>query len=99
MRVWLTSFILLFGAAEVFQWTQELTLPMPIFVMGGALLAIASNYDKLANIPLHLDNQKPEPPPQVSGSDSPRVVISVSPKARSEQPISFEIRKPFKPGD
>ncbi len=99
MRVWLTSFILLFGAAELFQWMREITLPMPIFILGGAFLAIASNYDKLSDLPFHLDYQEPDPPSEIPANQSPKVVLPANLKARSERAISFEIRKPFKPGD
>lgn len=78
---------------------REITLPMPIFILGGAFLAIASNYDKLSNLPFHLDYEEPDPPPEISASQSPKVVVSANPKVRSAQTISFEIRKPFKPGD
>lgn len=46
MRVWLASFLLLFAIAEVYQWAKHFTLPLPIFILGGAFLAIVSNYDK-----------------------------------------------------
>ena len=128
-RVWLTSFILLFGAAELFQWAKELTLPMPIFVLGGAFLAIASNYDKLRNLPIHLDYDPPEvaaqpespvvkdvtvkksavkavivPDSQAADGTSKRIAPGSSAtlpamKPPARQPISFEIRRPFKPGD
>ncbi|MBF2027272.1 MAG: hypothetical protein IGS48_10955 [Oscillatoriales cyanobacterium C42_A2020_001] len=98
MRVWLTSFILLFGAVEIYQWASHLSLPMPIFVLGGAFLAIASNYDKLKNLPFHLDYEEPEKPQErVSANKTARVQVTVG--AKASQPLSFEIRKPFKPGD
>ena len=131
MRVWLTSFILLFGAAELFQWAKSLTLPMPIFVLGGAFLAIASNYDKLRNLPIHLDYEPTEvaappdspvvkdvtatmkkstvravivPDSQAADGTSKRIAPGSSAtlpamKPPARQPISFEIRRPFKPGD
>jgi len=95
MRVWLISFLLLFGAAELYQWAQELTLPMPIFILGGAFLAIASNYDKLKNLPIHLDYEEPESKPK-SVTPAAGNPVSVKPKSKS---ISFEIQKPFQPGD
>ncbi|MDX2240871.1 MAG: hypothetical protein NW224_09325 [Leptolyngbyaceae cyanobacterium bins.302] len=98
MRVWLTSFILLFGAAQLYQWAQELTLPMPIFILGGAFLAIASNYDKLKNLPIHLDYEEPQVS-QKTVSPSKTEKIQFRSKASVAQPISFEIQKPFKPGD
>ncbi len=105
MRLWLISFLLLFGTAELFQWVQQVSLPLPIFVLGGAFLAIASNYDKLSNLPFHLDYQEPEiDPKEVSSAASPPIPsasASSSPFARkqSPRPVSFDIQKPFKPGD
>lgn len=98
MRVWLTSFVLLFGAAELYQWAQDLTLPMPIFILGGAFLAIASNYDKLRNLPIHIDYEAPADKPK-SVSPATSNPVSAKPKAATAQPISFDIRRPFKPGD
>ncbi len=46
MRIWLACFFILFALAELFDWIQQLTLPMPIYILGGAFLAIASNYNK-----------------------------------------------------
>ncbi len=55
MKVWATSFIVLFGLVELYQWVQHLhfgvDLPLPVFILGGAALAIASNYDKRAGLP------------------------------------------------
>lgn len=47
MRVWLACFFVLFALAEFFDWIQELSLPFPIYILGGAFLAVASNYDKI----------------------------------------------------
>ena len=46
MRIWLACFFILFALAELFDWMQQLRLPMPIYILGGAFLAIASNYNK-----------------------------------------------------
>jgi hypothetical protein len=103
MRVWITCFLLLFGTAELLQWMQELTLPMPIFILGGAFLAIASNYEKLSNLPLHPDYEAPESkispadPAQVAAGSAPPMGLPT--QKRSAKPISFEIRKPFNPQD
>ncbi|MBW4651404.1 MAG: hypothetical protein KME06_22340 [Kastovskya adunca ATA6-11-RM4] len=48
MRVWIASFVLLFGIAELYQWFEEITLPLPVYILGGVFLAIASNYKKYA---------------------------------------------------
>ncbi|MBE9008014.1 hypothetical protein IQ259_23875 [Fortiea sp. LEGE XX443] len=47
MRVWLACFVVLFALAELFDWLKEFTLPLPIYILGGAFLAVASNYDKI----------------------------------------------------
>jgi len=41
----LTIFVL-FGAVELFQWLKGVMLPLPIYVLAGACLAIASTYDR-----------------------------------------------------
>ncbi|MBD2343884.1 hypothetical protein [Anabaena subtropica] len=47
MRVWLACFLVLFALAELFDWLKAFTLPLPIYILGGAFLAVASNYDKI----------------------------------------------------
>lgn len=46
MRILIACFFVLFALAELFDWMQQLSLPMPIYILGGAFLAIASNYNK-----------------------------------------------------
>ncbi len=46
MKVWMISVLVLFGMVEMYQWMKHFTLPLPVFIFGGALLAIASNYRK-----------------------------------------------------
>ena len=46
MRVWLVSVTILFVLAEVYLSLKDFILPLPIYILGGAFLAIASNYDK-----------------------------------------------------
>ncbi|MEA5582411.1 hypothetical protein VB620_13805 [Nodularia harveyana UHCC-0300] len=47
MKVWLACFLLLFALAELFDWLKAFNLPLPIYILGGAFLAVASNYDKI----------------------------------------------------
>jgi len=47
MKVWLVCFFVLFALAKLFDWVQGLSLPLPIYILGGAFLAVASNYDKI----------------------------------------------------
>jgi hypothetical protein len=47
MKVWLVCFFVLFALAKLFDWVQGLSLPLPMYILGGAFLAIASNYNKI----------------------------------------------------
>lgn len=51
MKIWLTSFVLLFALAQLFQWIKHWSPPLPIFILAGLCLAIASNYDKRSGWP------------------------------------------------
>lgn len=101
MKVWIFSFLLLFGAAELLHWLRQFSLPLPIFILGGAFLAIASNYDKLANLPFHPDYEEPELPSSEAAplQPPPSTQPVSSPTSPSSPSISFAIRKPFQPGD
>ncbi|NJN71405.1 MAG: hypothetical protein HC799_00575 [Limnothrix sp. RL_2_0] len=46
MKVWLTSVVILFVAVQIFQSIKGFFVPLPIYILAGAFLAIASNYDK-----------------------------------------------------
>lgn len=46
MKAWLISVAILFILAEFSLWIADFILPLPIYILGGALLAIASNYEK-----------------------------------------------------
>ena len=107
MKVWITCFVLLFGAAEVLQWVQQVSLPLPIFILGGAFLAIASNYDKLTNMPFHLDYEKPDALQESGvGERSTQEAQPIKPQTvrdlqsqPSSRTISFTISKTHQPGD
>lgn len=45
MRVWITAVFLLFALVQFYQWVTAVMLPLPIYVLAGAFLAIASNYE------------------------------------------------------
>lgn len=47
MAVWFACFFLLFALAELFDWAKDIALPLPIYILGGAFLAVASNYNRL----------------------------------------------------
>ncbi|OKH17223.1 hypothetical protein [[Limnothrix rosea] IAM M-220] len=46
MKVWLTSVAVLFVLVQLFQSIKGFFVPLPIYILAGAFLAIASNYDK-----------------------------------------------------
>lgn len=43
LRFWLVCFIILFVMVELWEWLQKLTLPFPLCIVAGVVLAIASN--------------------------------------------------------
>jgi hypothetical protein len=69
MRVWLACFFVLFALAELFDWVKEFTLPLPIYILGGAFLAVASNYDKIVGS--YFSDVTAETPSQQAHLDSP----------------------------
>lgn len=46
MKSWLIIVAILFAIAEAILWVKNFILPLPVYILGGAFLAIASNYDK-----------------------------------------------------
>ncbi len=46
MKVWLVTVILLFVVFQLFELIKGFILPLPIYVLAGAFLAIVSNYNK-----------------------------------------------------
>ncbi|HEY9769716.1 MAG TPA: hypothetical protein V6C71_14665 [Coleofasciculaceae cyanobacterium] len=46
LRAWLFGVGILFVLAEFSIWLKQFILPLPIYILAGAFLAIASNYEK-----------------------------------------------------
>jgi hypothetical protein len=46
MRLWISAVFLLFVFVQFYQWVKGFILPLPIYVLAGSFLAIASNYEK-----------------------------------------------------
>ena len=46
IQAWLFGVAILFVLAELGIWLKQFILPLPIYILGGAFLAIASNYEK-----------------------------------------------------
>ncbi|MBD2339135.1 hypothetical protein H6G64_19370 [Calothrix sp. FACHB-156] len=73
MRIWLACFFVLFALAELFDWVQEFSLPLPIYILGGAFLAVASNYDKIVGS--YFSDATIERSPEPSQLDSTSVPV------------------------
>jgi hypothetical protein len=83
MKVWAVAVVVFFGVAELYQWLQNLTLPLPVYGVAGLLLALASNADhwygpqsKLSSLdadsgtPLNATELPPPPPTSISAAGS-----------------------------
>ena len=46
LKAWLVGVGIWFVLAEVGMWLKQFILPLPIYILGGAFLAIASNYEQ-----------------------------------------------------
>ncbi|MEL6928085.1 MAG: hypothetical protein AAFO95_05585 [Cyanobacteria bacterium J06600_6] len=46
LQAWLFSVGILFVLAEFSIWLKQFILPLPIYILAGAFLAIASNYEQ-----------------------------------------------------
>jgi hypothetical protein len=82
MAVWFACFFLLFALAELFDWAKDFTLPLPIYILGGAFLAVASNYNKLMGSYF---------------SETPNVIRDIIPTQaveQSNQAVVFEAPQP-----
>ena len=104
MKVWIASFVVLFAIAEFYQWLKHFMLPLPIYILGGAFLAIASNYDRKAGFPFLKSDEQPTaiPNPIDLTSGMPAVNSSTTPQINQsnlnsapqpDRAISFTIRK------
>ncbi len=46
MKAWLIGVGILFVLAEFSIWLKQFIMPLPLYILAGAFLAIASNYEK-----------------------------------------------------
>ena len=46
LKAWLVGVGILFVLAELGIWLKQFIVPLPIYILGGAFLAIASNYEQ-----------------------------------------------------
>lgn len=100
MKVWIASVFVLYGMVEVYQWMKHFTLPLPVFILGGAILAIASNYGKYAGWSFQPQSQPDTQPGQIPSVEeltpASNWTTLNAPSAASipktKKPISFTIR-------
>ena len=93
MWFWLVCLFIVFALAEFFDWVTQISLPLPAYIVGGAFLAIASNYNKIVGsyisnvtaeiLPEVANTQKPTPPQQISSNSVP--VSSLNPAEEIEK--------------
>ncbi len=101
MRVWIISCLVLFGMVEIYHWIKHFTLPFPMLILGGALLAIASNYGKHAGWSFQEPTQSDDnsvKTPTASGLTNifnwPNLnQSSATPVLKPSRSISFTIRR------
>lgn len=108
MKLWLVCFLVLFFGAEMAQWLGRLPwlgrieLSLPLTVLGGIGLAIASNYRHWLSVSTLAARPEQSPPPAAVPSPSPAVLpqvksptqAKISTASRKADTISFEIKKP-----
>ena len=98
MRLCFFCLILMFAMAELFHWLKHFSLPLPIYILGGAFLAIASNYDKRAGWPfLQQSNFSVEPlqPPSASPPGSPATIDTTAVPSQSDREVAVHSQMPF----
>jgi hypothetical protein len=104
MRFGLVCFGLLFMGIEFYQWVAHLTwlgdldLSLPMTLVGGVGLAIASNYKsrsaRLGSTVEPVIHPPAEPPPTVTPQPAPP---SMTTAVADKSSISFKVRKPYRP--
>lgn len=43
----IAAFLVILGAVELWEWLRERTLPFPVLALGGVVLSVVSNYQRL----------------------------------------------------
>ena len=105
MKVWVASFFVLFSLAEFYHWIEGIRVPLPVYLIGGLLLAIASNYEKgicsfLESEVISYDGEfveqlvvnKNNLPDSMNNNDGNNLRITESKETRNKS-ISFKIKQ------
>ena len=83
MQVLLVCLVLFFAVSELYQWMQGMTLPLPMLIAAGIVLAIASNLRSLS-VPSWNSNlfqaSATLPSPSLPATSEPVALESVAPE-------------------
>jgi hypothetical protein len=91
--------------AEFYQWVRDFTIPLPVFILAGTILAIASNHGKYAGWSFQQHDQA-----EASQGQSPSIGFTkqanwatlnpstATPMPKATRPISFTISRPTQKG-
>ncbi|WP_445638726.1 hypothetical protein [Nostoc sp. DSM 114161] len=93
MRVWLACFFVLFALAEFFDWLQKFNLPLPIYILGGAFLAVASNYDKIVGSSFSdtsIEASLDRPQLDSSTSSTEPISLAIANSVENAQPVKAD---------
>ncbi|MFN6558985.1 MAG: hypothetical protein RMY28_004160 [Nostoc sp. ChiSLP01] len=93
MRVWLACFLVLFALAEFFDWLQKFNLPLPIYILGGAFLAVASNYDKIVGYSFSdtsMEASLDRPQLDSSTSSTEPISLAIASSVENAQPVKAD---------
>ncbi len=91
---WLICFVVLFAATEFYRWLIHLIgvdmisfdvaeLPLPVYILAGVALAIASNYSRQTGFPFQMPSSSPPPTPEISPQPAASNPTSESSATRS----------------
>ncbi len=78
-QAWIAIFFILLAVAELYQSVKDITLPLPIYLVLGAVLAVASNYQQQTGLgqaqKVTLQEIK-EPNPVLTAVETPLLNVS-----------------------
>ncbi|MDJ1176967.1 hypothetical protein [Roseofilum capinflatum] len=72
MRLWISCFVLVLVLAQIFQQLKALSVPLPVFLVAGGLLAVASNFEQVRQW-----TQKSIRKPETTPAEPPDVIDAI----------------------
>jgi phosphotransferase system glucose/maltose/N-acetylglucosamine-specific IIC component len=96
MQVWIVCLVLFFGIAEFYQWAKGLSLPVPVLIAAGVLLAIASNLRSAStpSTPMPFTAPPAAAPSAAAPPTALPITAATTPVVSVQSSISFTIRSP-----